>query len=78
MGTYIHQDKPLRINRGRRKEDKTKNGSDPKERSSDRRRKVRSGAIIKDYDRRQKDDKNYSGPERRKGVEKRSGKDRRQ
>ena len=48
------------------------------EKSSDRRKKVRSGIILKDYDRRQKDDKNYSGPERRKDVERRSGKDRRQ
>ena len=78
MKTYIYQDKPLHINRCRRKEDLIKHDPNSKEKSSDRRRKVRSGIIFKDYDRRQKNDKNYSGPERRKGVERRSGKDRRQ
>ena len=54
-----------------------KHAPSSKEESGDRRKKVRSGIIVKDYNRRQKDDKNYSGPERRKGVERRSGKDRR-
>ena len=78
MKTYIYQKKPLSINRRRRKVDMAKHAPSSKEESGDRRKKVRSGIIVKDYNRRQKDDKNYSGPERRKGVERRSGKDRRQ
>ena len=77
MRTYIHQYNPLRINRRRRKGDIAKHDSGSREESRDRRKKVRNGIILKDYDRRQKDDKNYNVPERRKGVERRSGKDRR-
>ena len=78
MSTYVYQNKTLHINRNRRKGDGTPNDPSSEEKSRDRRKKVRSGIIRKDYDRRQKDDKNYSGPERRKSVERRSGKDRRQ
>jgi hypothetical protein len=77
MSLYVYQKKPLRINRRRRKEDMAKHDSSPKEKSRDRRKKVRAGIIIENYDRRQNDDKNYAGPERRSGVEKRSGKERR-
>ena len=41
----------------------------------DRREKVMDGVIIEDYDRRQKDDPNYNGLERRSGENRRSEKD---
>ena len=78
MNAYIYQEKPLRINRHRRKGDMGKHDSNSKEKSEDRRKKVRSGIILEDYDRRQNNDKSYSGPEIRKGVERRTSKDRRQ
>ncbi len=58
-------------------EDMAKQDSSPKEKSRDRRKKVRTGIIIENYDRRQNDDKNYAAPERRSGIEKRNGKERR-
>ena len=75
---YVYQKKTLGINKGRRREDKDQDDSGSKEKSTDRRRKVRDGIIIADYDRRQNDNTNYDGPEKRSGVERRSGKDRRQ
>lgn len=71
MNLYVYQKKPLRISRHRRKEDRSKHDPISKEKSSDRRKKVRTGIIIKNYDRRQKDDKNYAGPERRNGMDRR-------
>ena len=41
----------------------------------DRREKVMDGIMIEDYDRRQKDDPNYNGLERRSGEDRRSEKD---
>jgi pilus assembly protein CpaE len=75
---YVYQKKTLGINKGRRREDKVQDDSGSKQKSTDRRRKVRDGIIISDYDRRQNENTNYDGPERRTGVERRSGKDRRQ
>jgi len=78
MSPYVYEKKTLHINRVRRKGDRTPNDSGSKEIHKDRRRKVRVGIILKDYDRRQKDDPSYSGPERRSGKERRSDKGRRQ
>lgn len=77
MPPYIYENKILHINRYRRAGDGSPYASGPKKRSSDRRRKLRDGIIIMDFDRRQNSDPNYSGPERRSGVERRSGLDRR-
>ena len=49
MKTYIYQKKPLSINRRRRKVDMAKHAPSSKEESGDRRKKVRSGIIVKDY-----------------------------
>jgi hypothetical protein len=46
--------------------------------SKDRRRKMRDGIIIVDHDRRQNDNPDYKGPENRGGIDRRSGKKRRQ
>jgi len=43
--------------------------------NKDRRERVIDGIVVEDYDRRQKDDPNYSGPERRNGEDRRSVKD---
>ena len=43
---------------------------------TDRRRKVANGIILEDFERRQKDDPEYQGLERRSGEDRRSGKDR--
>jgi pilus assembly protein CpaE len=75
---YVYQKKTLGINKGRRREDKDQDDSGSKEKSIDRRRKVRDGIIIEGYDRRQNDNTNYDGPDKRSGVERRSGNDRRQ
>lgn len=40
-------------------------------REKDRREKVIDGIVVEEYDRRQKDDPNYNGPERRSGVDRR-------
>lgn len=77
MPAYIHEKKILHINRYRRAGDGTPYGSRPKDARSDRRRKIRDGIIIMDFDRRQNSDPHYSGPERRSGRERRSGLDRR-
>jgi two-component system response regulator len=42
---------------------------------NDRREKVMNGVMVEDYDRRQKDDPNYNGLERRNGGDRRSEKD---
>ncbi len=43
--------------------------------NENRRERFIDGTMIKDYDRRQKDDPNYNGPERRSGEDRRSVKD---
>lgn len=43
--------------------------------NKDRRERVIDGIMVEDYDRRQKDDPNYNGPERRSGENRRSAKD---
>jgi Flp pilus assembly CpaE family ATPase len=75
--TYVYQEESLLINRRRRKGDAAQQGSSSGAKSTDRRRTMRDGIIIVKYDRRQYDDPNYTGPERRIGVDRRSGKDRR-
>ncbi|UCD32415.1 MAG: hypothetical protein JSW04_07165 [Desulfobacterales bacterium] len=44
---------------------------------SDRRRKIKDGIIIQDYERRQEAEPQFKGPEKRSGEDRRSGKDRR-
>ena len=71
---YIYQKETLNINRRRRKSDQTQlddglNG---------RRRKMRDGILIVPHDRRRNDNLDYNGPEKRKGVDRRMGKERRQ
>ena len=78
MPAYIREKKILHINRYRRAGDGSPYGSEHKKISSDRRRKLRDGIIIMNFDRRQNSDPNYGGPERRSGMERRSGLDRRQ
>jgi len=77
MKTYIYKDKSLFINRRRRKGDMAQHVTGSGTKSTDRRRQIRDGIIIVKYDRRQNNDANYSGPERRSGAERRIGKDRR-
>ena len=43
--------------------------------NKDRRERVKDGIMVGDYDRREKDDPNYNGPERRRGEDRRSAKD---
>ena len=50
-------------------------GNNKEHLEKDRRKKVIDGIMVEDYDRRQKDDPDYNGPERRSGVDRRSGKD---
>jgi len=71
---YIYQKDTLSINRGRRKIDVAQHDAG----SKDRRRKMRDGIIIVDHDRRQNDNPDYNGPEKRNGVDRRTGKERRQ
>lgn len=75
--TYVYQNELLLINKRRRKGDVAQNGSSSVAKSTDRRRTMRDGIIIVKYDRRQFDDPNFTGPERRSGVDRRSRKDRR-
>ncbi|MGD2150929.1 MAG: hypothetical protein PVJ20_02890 [Desulfobacterales bacterium] len=78
MSTYVYQNKTLHINRHRRKEDKAPNDFEFQETDYDgRRRKIRDGILIVEHDRRQQNDPNYSGPERRSGVDRRKNKSRR-
>ena len=77
MGAYVYQDKILHINRYRRQGDGAPYEFGPKEVGNDRRRKLRDGIILIDFDSRQNQDPEYSGPERRNSVERRSGFDRR-
>ncbi len=74
---YVYENKILHINRHRRKEDGSPyvNGSSGVD--NDRRRKIKDGIILIEFDRRQNHDPYYSGPERRNGTERRSGMDRR-
>lgn len=79
MNAYVYQNKTLHINRYRRKGDGSTTTLGQQGTSYDRRRpKMRQGIILVDFDRRQKDDPNYSGAERRGSVDRRSGRDRRQ
>ena len=78
MATYVYQNKTLHICRYRRKWDGIPHASGSKGSSYDRRRKVKNGLIIVDFDRRQNNDPYYCGPERRSGIDRRSGMDRRQ
>jgi pilus assembly protein CpaE len=78
MSTNVYQKKNIRINKRRRKGDMAQHGSSSKGENADRRRKARDGIIIVDYDRRQNDNTNYSGSEKRSGIKRRIGKDRRQ
>jgi pilus assembly protein CpaE len=77
MRTYVYQEKNVRINKRRRKGDMAQHGSSSREKSTDRRRKMRDGIIIIDYDRRQNDNTTYNGTEKRSNIDRRSGKDRR-
>ena len=77
MGKYVYQKKKLHISRYRRKGDGTPSRQGTKDGSTDRRRKVRQGIIIQDYERRGNADSEYDGEEQRSGKERRSGKDRR-
>jgi hypothetical protein len=77
MLAYIYEKKILHINRYRRRGDGSPYGFGAKEGAYDRRRKVRDGIILKDFDRRQNSDSYYRGPERRNGRDRRSGMDRR-
>ena len=78
MKTYVYQKKTLHLNRRRRKGNGI-HGSGSKASRKDRRYgKVRDGIILINYDRRQNDDSNYSGPERRSEIDRRSNRDRRQ
>ena len=79
MSAYVFQNKTLHLCRYRRKGDGTPNAPGWQETSYDRRRpKMREGIILVDFDRRQKDEHYYSGPARRGGTDRRSGRDRRQ
>ena len=71
---YIYQKDTLSINRRRRTSDLSRNDAG----SKDRRRKMRDGIIIVDHDRRRNDNPDYKGPEKRSGIDRRSGKERRQ
>ncbi len=75
--TYVYQDESLLINRRRRKGDMAQHGSGSRAKSIVRRREMRDGIVIVKYDRRQNDNANYSGLEKRSSVDRRSGKDRR-
>ncbi len=79
MSAYVYQNKTLHLCRYRRKGDGTTLSPGFQETGYDRRRpKIREGIILVDFDRRQKDDPNYKSPERRGGMDRRSGRDRRQ
>ena len=79
MSAYVYENKTLHLNRYRRKGDGTPLSPSSQETGYDRRRpKIRTGIILVDFDRRQKDDSYYSDPERRFGIDRRSGMDRRQ
>jgi len=54
-----------------------KNASGSRAKNIDRRRKMRNGIIIVKYDRRQNDNDNCSGHDKRSGVDRRSIGDRR-
>jgi len=57
---------------------KKRRRSGDKGKTTDRRRKVANGVILEDFERRQKDDPEYQGLERRSGEDRRRGKDRRE
>ena len=79
MSAYVYQNKTLHLCRYRRRGDGSPTAPGPQETTYDRRRpKIRQGIILVDFDRRQKDDPYYIGPERRSSVDRRSGRDRRQ
>jgi len=74
FGKYIYQKDSLSINRRRRQSDVAQHDAG----SKDRRRKMRDGIIIVGHDRRQNDNPDYNGPEKRSGIDRRSGKERRE
>ena len=74
IGTYVHQKDTLSINRRRRNSDMAQHDAS----SEDRRRKMRDGIIIVDHDRRENDNPDYNGPEKRSGIDRRTSKERRQ
>jgi hypothetical protein len=71
MKNYTWKNKKLRITRQRR----TPDGKN--EESSDRRKVILEGIILKPHDRRQNSDPDYQKPERRSGFDRRSIFDRR-
>ena len=73
-GRYIYQKEKMSINRRRRESDAAQH--EPS--SNGRRRKMRDGIIIVDHDRRQNDNPDYNGPEKRSGIDRRNAKERRQ
>jgi hypothetical protein len=73
MPAYIYEKKILHINRYRRRGDGLPYGTGSKEVGTDRRRKVRDGIILKNFDRRQNNDPYYNGLKRRSGMDRRSG-----
>ena len=78
MSPYVYENKTLHLNRHRRKGDSVSKGSDSEENRTDRRHeKVRDGIMLADWDRRQNNESNYNGPEKRKAKDRRSGRDRR-
>ena len=74
IATYVYQKEKLSINRLRRRIDMAQLDAS----SEDRRRKMRDGIIIVDHDRRKDDNPDYNGPEKRNGIDRRTGKERRQ
>lgn len=74
IGTYVHQKDTLSINRRRRNSDMAQHDAS----SEERRRKMRDGIIIVDHDRRENDNTDYNGPEKRSGIDRRTSKERRQ
>lgn len=56
---------------------KKRRRSSDKGEKKDRRRKVKDGIIVEDYERREKDDPSYDGKDKRSGEDRRGGIDRR-
>ena len=78
MGKYVHEKKKLHISRRRRKDDGASGDITKDKAGTDRRReKERNGIILKDYDRRRKEDHGDRDEEKRSSKDRRSGRDRR-
>jgi hypothetical protein len=71
MKTDVYQNKILYPNEYRRKGDGVAYGSSSEGISDDRRKKVGDGILRIDFDRRKNNDPDYSGPERRSGMDRR-------